>query len=92
MSHADPDTLTVSLEHPPNEDTESTPLLQKHQKPITPLPRLQLSIICLVRTVEPIAFQVIFPFINQMLLDVGAAKDQDSVGYPAGIVSSRVWL
>jgi hypothetical protein len=31
--------------------------------------------------------QVIFPFINQMLLDIGAAKSPQEVGYAAGLVS-----
>ena len=30
----------------------------------------------------------VFPYINQMLLEVGAAKDPEAVGYAAGIVSS----
>ncbi|ORY23550.1 major facilitator superfamily domain-containing protein [Naematelia encephala] len=74
---------------PTSVDTEATPLLGKQvQKKATPLPKLQLAIICLIRIVEPICFQVIFPFINEMLVKIGAAKDRDSVGYPAGIIES----
>lgn len=56
-------------------DTETTPLLRNEdeaqkfaKRPVTPLPKLQLTLICLIRVVEPICFQLIFPFINQMLL------------------------
>ena len=70
------------------EATERTPLLIQKTKPITPLPKVQLSIVFLIRVVEPICFQVIFPFINQMLMDVGAAKTEEEVGYAAGVVES----
>ncbi len=69
--------------------TERTPLLGlKKEKKITPLPKVQLSIVFLIRVVEPICFQVIFPFINQMLMDVGAAESEEEVGYAAGVVES----
>ena len=84
MSAVDPDTQPV-------EASETTPLLtdtpEAKSKQITPLPRLQLFIICLIRITEPMCFQVIFPFINQMLLDVGAVKNPETVGYAAGVVS-----
>lgn len=74
------------------EATERTPLIKTTQNPqsnpITPLPKVQLFIICLIRIVEPICFYVIFPFINQMLLEVGAAETEEEVGYAAGIVES----
>ncbi|CAD6582288.1 MAG: hypothetical protein TREMPRED_003255 [Tremellales sp. Tagirdzhanova-0007] len=85
MSAVDPDTQPV-------EASETTPLLtdtpEAKSKQITPLPRLQLFIICLIRITEPMCFQVIFPFINQMLLDVGAVKNPETVGYAAGVVES----
>ena len=70
-------------------DTESTPLLPEDvtKKAVTPLPKVQLSLVCLIRLTEPICFNAVLPFINQMLLDVGAASSPDSVGYAAGIVS-----
>ncbi|ORX41256.1 hypothetical protein BD324DRAFT_613847 [Kockovaella imperatae] len=44
------------IDEPIQDVTESTPLLAK--KATTPLPKLQLFIICLIRVVEPICFQV----------------------------------
>lgn len=67
-------------------DTETTPLIPTPPKRITPLPKLQLSLVCLVRLTEPICFLSVFPYINQMLLDVGAAKSPETVGYPAAVV------
>lgn len=54
----------------------------------TPLPKAQLGLLFFIRATDPICFNVIFPFINQMLLDIGAAKDATSVGYKAGLVST----
>lgn len=67
-------------------DTETTPLIPPPPKRVTPLPKFQLSLICLIRLTEPICFLRVFPYVNQMLLDVGAAKDPEAVGYAAGIV------
>ena len=82
---------SVDTETVPVEATETTPLVGDDPKgkdrPVTPLPKLQLFIICLIRITEPMCFQVIFPFINQMLVDVGATDDPEKVGYAAGVVS-----
>ena len=53
------------IDEPIEDVTEQTPLLPS-KKPTTPLPKRQLLIICLIRIVEPLCFQVVFPFINQM--------------------------
>ena len=104
MSAPGPDPLVVPVEDVEDfsNSTERTPLLHRtdsRDKKVTPLPKVQLGIICLIRVVEPICFQVIFPFISkschrsvltadQMLLEVGAAKSEDEVGYAAGVVES----
>ena len=71
-------------------DDERQPLLKKEAKAVTPLPKVQMAIVCFVRMTEPIAFAVCFPFINQMLLDVGAVDNPKDVGWPAGIVGSFI--
>ena len=52
---------------------EDTPLLQtentidtKRVVPVTPLPRVQISILFVLLLVEPIFSQCIYPFINQV--------------------------
>ncbi|KAH9809345.1 major facilitator superfamily domain-containing protein [Melampsora americana] len=54
----------------------------------TPLPKKQLAILCVMRFTEPISFTVIFPFINQMIEDLGIASDRTHVGYYAGLIES----
>lgn len=54
----------------------------------TPLPKKQLAILCIMRFTEPISFTVIFPFINQMIEDLGIASDRTHVGYYAGLIES----
>ena len=68
--------------------TEETPLLpgtvDEAQSPpqpqTTPLPYAQLAALCLVRLVDPLNFTQIFPYVNRMMLDVGAAKTPADVG------------
>ncbi|KAL1745896.1 major facilitator superfamily domain-containing protein [Schizophyllum fasciatum] len=65
---------------------ETTPLLNA-RPPATPLPRLQLSILLLMRVAEPVAYTVIFPFINEMMEEVTHVP-KNKVGYYAGLVES----
>lgn len=46
-----------------------------------------MLILCLMRFGEPIAFTLIFPFINQMIEDLDLTEPQN-VGYFAGIIES----
>nr|XP_031858631.1 uncharacterized protein CI109_006011 [Kwoniella shandongensis]KAA5525703.1 hypothetical protein CI109_006011 [Kwoniella shandongensis] len=55
---------------------------------VTPLPKFQLLIACFVRVTEPIAFMSCFPYINQMLLDLGVVKDPKKTGFYAGLIES----
>ncbi|CAK9784142.1 MFS general substrate transporter [Cutaneotrichosporon oleaginosum] len=54
----------------------------------TPLPSTQLAIVLFLRATEPISYLVCFPFINQMLLDIGVVDDPRRAGFYAGIVES----
>jgi len=70
MSAPTPDPLLIPVEDVEDfsNSTERTPLLHRtrsKEKEVTPLPKVQLAIICLIRSVEPICFQVIFPFISR---------------------------
>lgn len=73
--------------------TERTPLLKTTSNTTaptpTPLPAAQLFIVLLLRVTEPISYTVCFPFINQMLLDIGVVSDPKKAGFYAGIVSSH---
>lgn len=58
------------------------------QQKATPLPRLQIAIICLLRAAEPIALFIIFPTINFQLHEVLPDVPVERIGYWSGIVES----
>ncbi|KAF8443269.1 major facilitator superfamily domain-containing protein [Boletus edulis BED1] len=53
----------------------------------TPLPKAQLSALFAVRIVDPIAYQQIFPYVNQLLVDLRIAEPE-RVGFYSGLVES----
>ncbi|KAG4440788.1 hypothetical protein IFR05_003716 [Cadophora sp. M221] len=53
----------------------------------TPLPKLQILVLCLARMIEPIAFFGIFPFINKMIEETGDLNEAD-VGFYSGFIES----
>ncbi|KAJ8692988.1 hypothetical protein PTI98_010245 [Pleurotus ostreatus] len=59
----------------------------------TPLPAFQLGIILFIQAAEPITASVIFPFVNQFVLESGVTGgDERKVGYYAGIIGSLFFL
>ena len=71
---------------------ESTPLLLDGDEEApntrqiqTPLPKVQLGAVIAVRIVDPIAYQQIFPYINQLLVDLRIAEPE-RVGFYSGLV------
>ncbi|KAG6370555.1 major facilitator superfamily domain-containing protein [Boletus reticuloceps] len=57
----------------------------------TPLPKAQLGALFAVRIVDPIAYQQIFPYINQLLADLRVAEPEQ-VGFYSGLVESAYSL
>ncbi|GJJ08977.1 hypothetical protein Clacol_003198 [Clathrus columnatus] len=53
----------------------------------TPLPLPVLGVILLMAT-TPFTFHIIFPFVNQMILEVGIVDNPEEVGFYSGIVES----
>lgn len=53
-----------------------------------PLPRGQMFFLCVARVVEPIAFFGIFPFVNQMIWDLGRGEGmkEGDVGFYSGLI------
>ncbi|EJT97726.1 MFS general substrate transporter [Dacryopinax primogenitus] len=68
-------------------DAESQPLL-KPARPKTPLPKLQLFLICVVRLAEPVAGTQIFPYVNDMCVRMGYASSEETVGFVSGLIDS----
>ncbi|PWN21435.1 MFS general substrate transporter [Microstroma glucosiphilum] len=81
-------------------DEQSQPLLgngQAHQAeetgqadrpPATPLPKLQIFIVCIMRLSEPMSFLFIFPFINEQLHDALPDVPVAELGYYVGLIES----
>ncbi|KAG8950189.1 hypothetical protein FRC03_012946 [Tulasnella sp. 419] len=63
------------------DDTEGqTPLERSYNT--TPLPKMQIFLLCWMRVSEPLSFNVIYPFINEMLVSVGITNP----GYSSGLI------
>ena len=54
----------------------------------TPLPWRVLSTLLLLKAVQPLAFEIIFPFVNQMILEIGVVDDPEQVGFYSGLIES----
>ncbi|GAA5906508.1 hypothetical protein JCM6882_004454 [Rhodosporidiobolus microsporus] len=54
----------------------------------TPLPAKQVTVLCLMRFGEPIAFTLIFPFVARFVEDLHVTDDPKKVGYYAGLIES----
>ncbi|KAG2157723.1 MFS general substrate transporter [Suillus bovinus] len=74
--------------------SETTPLVSaKTKKPKTPLPKLQIGILMTLQLVEPIASMSIFPYINQLIRELGITGGNDAaVGYYAGLIESLFFV
>ena len=61
-------------------------------KPVkmTPVPKLQLAALCLVRLLEPIGFTQLFPYINEMVVKLKLTDDPSKAGFVSGLVVSRL--
>ena len=74
-------------------DAEHTPLLRNEAVQDgtaareTPLPKLQILLLTITRLAEPLAFAVLFPFVNAMVLRTGETS-VESVGYYVGLIES----
>ncbi|KZT54511.1 MFS general substrate transporter [Calocera cornea HHB12733] len=69
-------------------DDESQPLLKHSPRTRTPLPKLQLFLICVVRLAEPVASTQIFPYVNDMCVRMGYVDSEDKVGFVSGLIDS----
>ena len=55
---------------------------------MTPVPKMQLAILCLLRPLDPMSFTQIFPYINSYILSLGVTDDLSQVAFYSGIVVS----
>ncbi|KAF9453277.1 MFS general substrate transporter [Macrolepiota fuliginosa MF-IS2] len=64
-------------------DDESQMLLASG---LPPFPNAQFAVLCLLRTLDPLNFTQIFPYINELVRDLGVAHDPAQIGYYSGLV------
>ncbi|KAG1888927.1 major facilitator superfamily domain-containing protein [Suillus fuscotomentosus] len=85
----------MDTSNPPRMISETTTLVvvARTKKPKTPLPKLQMGILMVLQLVEPIASMSIFPYINQLIRELGITGGDDAaVGYYAGIIESLFFV
>ena len=101
MSHsipkASPNTIDDlhEVDHDPDESTRLLPGIDEEAassaripnttQEQTPFPKAQLAALFAVRIVDPIAYQQIFPYVNQLLTDMRVAEPE-RVGFYSGLV------
>lgn len=49
---------------------------------------LQLGVLCCLRILDPLNFTQIFPYVNEMVSDLGVARNPSSIGFFSGMVVS----
>ncbi|EUC56946.1 MFS multidrug transporter [Rhizoctonia solani AG-3 Rhs1AP] len=76
---------TVDAHEPQSHDDLESP--QQRIRP-TPIPMLQLFSVCVSRIAEPFAYTQIFPYVNQMVWQLGVTDDPKKVGFYSGMVDS----
>lgn len=58
----------------------------------TPLPKLQLAILCAVRLMDPVTFTQIFPYINECISRLHLVEDDSQIGFYSGLVVSALYV
>ncbi|KAJ8077575.1 hypothetical protein PM082_002007 [Marasmius tenuissimus] len=83
-----------SEQQPQRVEAQDAPTLQKAlQGPVTPLPKLQITLTLLIQASEPITAEVIYPFIPEFIKRTGITGGVESkTGYYAGIIESLFFL
>ncbi|OAA58741.1 Major facilitator superfamily transporter [Cordyceps fumosorosea ARSEF 2679] len=93
---SDPNATTSAHPHPhphPHPHLEDGAVSSRPPPPLTTseairtLPKLQILLLCFARTMEPVAFFAIFPFVAQMVQRNGRLADAD-VGFYSGLIES----
>lgn len=69
-------------------DNPSDSATDTEDRPPTPLPKLQIFVLCVMRLSEPIAFLCILPFIPKMLRENMPNVPRSQIGYWAGLIES----
>ncbi|EKM82806.1 hypothetical protein AGABI1DRAFT_68775 [Agaricus bisporus var. burnettii JB137-S8] len=74
-----------------SEETALLPAVDAQQdapNDTTPLPKLQLAVLCATRLMDPLTFTQIYPYINQLLSSLNIVSDGSQIGFYSGLESS----
>ncbi|EJD35023.1 MFS general substrate transporter [Auricularia subglabra TFB-10046 SS5] len=74
-----------------SEHDETRPLLEDVTENDRSLPKMQVALLCAARATEVIAFFTIFPYVNQMIADMGGVPPAE-VGFWSGWIESMFSL
>ncbi|QRV74928.1 major facilitator superfamily transporter [Ceratobasidium sp. AG-Ba] len=81
------------LSEEPDDQQQETPVRDEVAKSTgKAIPYKQAGILVFANAMVITAFQVIYPFINQMMVELGIAKGIDSAGYYSGVFESALSL
>lgn len=68
-------------------DTDDDASVHSADDSTTPLPKLKIALLTYTRVCEPLAFAILFPFVNSMVLHTGQVTPAQ-VGYYVGLIES----
>jgi MFS family permease len=71
-----------------NQTRSETDIIDDANRAPTPLPKMQIFVLCVMRLSEPIAFLCILPFIPKMLRENMPDVPRSQIGYWAGLIES----
>ncbi|CAO1617812.1 unnamed protein product [Sympodiomycopsis kandeliae] len=81
-----------AISPPADEERQRSPEEDREEKKATPLPKMQLFVICVMRLSEPICFTVIFPFVSSQIKAALPNVPKSQIGYYAGLIESMFAL
>jgi len=92
MSPSIPDERTPLLSN----DIDNVERQQPSSRAATPscgkadpkLPMKPLVVLTILNAMQPLVFELVFPFINQMLVETGVVEDAERVGFYSGFIES----
>jgi len=79
---------TCPLLHASNTHNAEAQIVEKPKS--TPVPKGQLTALCIVRLVDPIAFTQLFPYVNEFMSDLHLTDDPSKIGFYSGLVVCRL--
>ncbi|THV07911.1 major facilitator superfamily multidrug-resistance, DHA1 sub-family [Dendrothele bispora CBS 962.96] len=84
--------MTATTDTSQDQHDEENQPSRKRRRARTPLLYPQLATLCFLRILDPLNFTQIFPYINQLIADLGVAQDETKIGWYSGMVESAFAL